>query len=144
MDYLTVSLRIITIIPLLFFMTLIMGKRQVGELPVFDFIIAVTIGAVAGADIADPAIKHGPTALAIILLALLQVSVSFGIIKNRVFAHLLTLEPTIVIQNGQLLKSHLKRIRYSIDTVVELLREEGVFNLNEVEFAIIEPDGKRN
>jgi uncharacterized membrane protein YcaP (DUF421 family) len=141
-DFLLVFLRIISIIPLLFLMTLIMGKRQVGELPVFDFIIAVTIGSVVGADIADPEVRHAPTAFAVVVLAAFQVAVSVGIIKNRIFGHLLSLEPTIVIQNGQLLKSHLKRIRYPIDTVLELLREKGVFNLNEVEFAIIEPDGK--
>lgn len=103
-------------------MTLLMGKRQVGELPVFDFIIAVTIGAVAGADIAD--IDHGPTALANVLLALLQLTVSYGITKNRILNHLLSLEPTIVIQNGQLLRSHLKRISYPVDTVLELLWEK--------------------
>ena len=141
MDYLIVAVRILTIIPLLLLMTLLMGKRQVGELPVIDFIIAITIGAVAGADIADPTIHHGPTALAIILLALFQIIVSWGKVKSRLLNHWLTFEPTIVVQNGQILQTHLKQIRISLDTLLELLREKGVFNINEVEFAIIEPAG---
>jgi uncharacterized membrane protein YcaP (DUF421 family) len=142
MDYLVVLGRIVTVIPLLVIMSLLMGKRHVGELRAFDFIIAVTIGAVAGADIADPKISHGPTAFAIVLLALLHIAVTYGILQNRRFAHLISLEPVIVIQNGQLLKRHLQRARMPIDTLLELLREKGVFNLNEVEFAIVEPDGK--
>ena len=142
MEFLLIFFRIITIVPLVLLLTLIMGKRQVGELPVFDFIFAVIIGSVVGADIADPDIRHLPTVYAIILLALFQLAVSYLIIRNRIFAHIVSLEPTIVIQNGQLLKSHLKRIRYPIDTVLELLREKGIFNLNEVEFAIIEPNGR--
>lgn len=142
MDYLVVTLRIATIIPLLFVMTLLMGKRQVGELPVIDFIVAITIGSVVGADIADPSIHHGPTALAVLLLALFQIVVSKVKTKSRLFNHWLTFEPTIVIQNGQILKSHLKRIRIPLDTILELLREKDVFNVNEVEFAIVEPDGK--
>lgn len=142
MDYLVVLARIVTVIPLLIGMSLLMGKRHVGELRAFDFIIAVTIGAVAGADIADPEIRHGPTAFAIVLLGLLHIGATYGILKNRRFAHLISLEPVIVIQNGQLLKRHLQRVRMPIDTLLELLREKGVFNLNEVEFAIVEPDGK--
>lgn len=142
MDYLVVLGRVVTIVPLLVIMVLLMGKRHVGELRIFDFVIAVTIGAVAGADIADPEVHHGPTAFAIVLLALFHLAVTYGILKNRVFAHLVSLEPIIVIKNGQILKSHLRKARLPLDTLLELLREKGVFDLNEVEFAIIEPDGK--
>lgn len=64
--------RIITILPLLLIVTLLMGKRAIGELPVFDFLIIVTLGAVVGADIADPSIHHLPTAMAIIGIGILQ------------------------------------------------------------------------
>lgn len=50
--------RVVTILPLLLFVTLFMGKRAIGELPVFDFLIIITLDAVVGADIADPDIHH--------------------------------------------------------------------------------------
>ncbi len=59
--------RVITILPLLLLVTLIMGKRSIGELPVFDFLIFLSLGAVVGADIADADISHIHTAVAIIL-----------------------------------------------------------------------------
>ncbi len=50
MEILKVYGRIITIIPCLLIMTLFMGKRAIGEVPVFDFLIIIVLGAVAGAD----------------------------------------------------------------------------------------------
>ncbi len=142
MDYLVVLMRIVTIIPMLLIVTLLMGKRLVGELQVFDFLIAITLGAVVGADIADPTIHHGPTAFAILLLAAAQWGISKANIRFRFFGHLTTFEPTLVIQNGKILDKNLKQIRYSLDTLLELLREKGVFRISEVEFAVIEANGK--
>lgn len=133
--------RIITIIPLLLLMTIYMGKRAIGELPIFDFLIIVTLGAVVGADIADPSIKHFPTAVAIILIAILQRIVANWKISNRKFGRLITFEPTVVVQNGKFLDNNLKKDRYSIDNILQMLREKAVFDINEVETAIIEANG---
>lgn len=62
-EILVVYGRIITILPLLLVVTLFMGKRSIGEMPVFDFLIIITLGAVVGADIADPKIEHLHTAV---------------------------------------------------------------------------------
>ncbi len=134
MDYLVVLLRIATIVPLLLILTLLMGKRVVGELQVFDFLIVITLGSVVGADIADPQIEHGPTAFAVLLLAGAQWGISLLNIKNRFFGQLTTFEPTIVIQNGQILHDRLKKTRYSLDTLLELLRGKDIFRVSEVEF----------
>jgi uncharacterized membrane protein YcaP (DUF421 family) len=133
--------RILTILPLLLLITLFMGKRAIGELPIFDFLIIVTLGAVVGADIADPDIKHLPTAIAIILIGLFQRIIANWKISNRKVGRLLTFEPTVVIQNGKFLNQNLKKIRYSIDNILQMLREKNVFDINEVETAIIEPNG---
>ena len=140
-DILIVLVRILTILPLLLFTTLFMGKRAIGEIPVFDFLIVITLGAVVGADIADPNIKHLPTVLTIIFIGLFQRVVANWKISNRKIGRLLTLEPTVVIQNGKLIDKNLKKIRYSIDNILQMLREKDVFDINEVETAIIEGNG---
>lgn len=140
-DAIVVCGRIVTIIPLLLFMTLFMGKRAIGELPVFDFLIVVILGAVVGADIADPNIKHLPTAIAIIAIGILQRIVANWKISNRKIGKLLTFEPTVVLQNGKFVYKNLKKIRYSIDNIFQMLREKDVFDINEVETAIIEANG---
>jgi len=133
--------RIVTILPLMLFMTIFMGKRAIGELPVFDFLIILTLGAVVGADIADPNIHHFPTAVAIILIAFLQRLVAKWKISNRFVGNLITFKPTVVIQDGKLLNENMKNIRYSIDNVLQMLREKDVFDVSEVETAIIEASG---
>ncbi|MGM9945658.1 MAG: DUF421 domain-containing protein [Lysinibacillus sp.] len=140
-DILIIFARILTILPLLLFITLFMGKRAIGELPVFDFLIVVILGALVGADIADPNIKHLPTAIAIIFIGIFQRIVANWKISNRKIGKLITLEPTVVIQNGKLIHKNLKKIRYSIDNILQMLREKDVFDINEVETAIIEGNG---
>ncbi|WP_371068888.1 DUF421 domain-containing protein [Sediminibacillus sp. JSM 1682029] len=140
-DVLLVLFRIATILPLLLIITLFMGKRAIGELPVFDFLIVLTIGAVVGADIADPGIEHLPTVVAILGIAVLQRLVASWKLSSRKFGKLVTFEPTIVIQNGKLLRGNLKKIHYSIDNVLQMLREKNVFDISEVETGVIEANG---
>lgn len=141
MEYLIITGRVISILAIALFITLITGRRKIGELPIFDFIVIITLGAIIGADIADPKIPHFPTAYAVILLVVIQYIYSLLIIRNRRIGKTLTFEPIIVIENGQFVKGNLKKINYGLDNILMMLREKGVFDLKEVEFAIIEANG---
>ncbi|MBU8907571.1 DUF421 domain-containing protein [Desertibacillus haloalkaliphilus] len=123
-------------------MTMIMGRRSIGELPVFDFLVVLILGSVVGADLADPSIDHIHTAVAIILIALFQVFVTKTKITNRTFGRLITFEPVIVIYQGKFLIENLTKIRYSIDNILQMLRENDVFDVSDVKIAIIEGNGK--
>lgn len=140
-DILIILARILTILPLLLFTTLFMGKRAIGEIPVFDFLVVIILGAVVGADIADPNIEHFPTIMTIIFIGIFQRVIANWKIANRKIGRLLTLEPTVVIQNGKFIDKNLKEIRFSIDNILQMLREKNVFDINEVETAIIEGNG---
>ncbi|WP_078547571.1 DUF421 domain-containing protein [Litchfieldia alkalitelluris] len=140
-DILVVYGRIVTIIPLLLIVTLLVGKRSIGEIPVFDFIIIITLGSVVGADIADPSVNHLPTAIAVISIGLLQRLIAGFAIKYRWFGKMVTFEPTIVIKNGEFMIKNMKRIRYSLDNILMMLREQGVFDSSDVELALIEANG---
>ncbi|TSB46859.1 DUF421 domain-containing protein [Alkalicoccobacillus porphyridii] len=134
--------RIITIFPLLLAMTMYMGKRSIGELPIFDFLIIISLASVVGADIADPNVKHLPTAFAIICICLFQVLVSKLAISKRRFGKWITFEPTVIIRDGKILVKNLSSIRYSLDNILQLLREKDVFDINDVELGIIEASGE--
>lgn len=134
--------RIITILPLMLLVALFMGRRSVGELPVFDFLIVISLGAVVGADIADPQINHIHTAFAIIVIGLLQRGYSELAIRNTKFRKLTTFDPVVVIKEGKFIVNNLKSVKYSVDNVLELLRENGVFSVDEVDLALIEANGQ--
>jgi uncharacterized membrane protein YcaP (DUF421 family) len=141
-ELLVIASRVITILPIMLIVTLYMGKRSIGELPVFDFLAIITLGSVVGADIADPNVPHIHTALAVILVGLFQAIVAKTIIRFRKLGHLITFEPTVVIQDGQLIYKNLKRLRYSIDNLLQMLREKDVFDISDVHLGIIEANGR--
>ena len=142
MDFVKIAFRIITIFPLMLVIAHYMGKRSIGELPVFDFLVILALGAVVGADIADPKIEHIHTAVAIVLIGFLQRAVSTLAIRVRKFGKMISFEPTVVVHNGSLIKENLKSVRYSIDNVLQMLREKDVFSIDEVELAVIEANGR--
>jgi len=121
--------------------TLVMGKQSITELPVFDFLIILILGAVVGADIADPEIKHIYTTVAIILIGIFHIIVSKLKVKYRKFGHVITFEPTIVIQEGKFIVKNLRKIRYSIDNILQMLREKDIFDINDVHIGIVEANG---
>ncbi|AOY77121.1 DUF421 domain-containing protein [Clostridium formicaceticum] len=141
MEYLKLTFRIIFIMGLLLILILMTGRRKIGELPVFDFLTIIILGNVVGADIADPKIPHLPTAYAIVLLISIQYFISHFTVKNRKFGGKVTFEPIVILQNGKFIKSNMKKVRYSIENVLMFLREKGIFDINEVEFAIVEDSG---
>lgn len=141
--YLIITLRLVTIMALLLAATLfVMGKRPIGELPVFDFLVLVVMGSIVGADIADPEIEHLPTGFAVLLLAAIQRLFSFVVVKSRRFRKTVTFEPTVVLYNGRLIRANIKRVHYSADEVLMLLREQQIFDISRIEYGIIEANGK--
>ena len=134
--------RIVTIFPLMLLVALFMGRRSVGELPVFDFLIILSLGSVVGADIAEPEINHAYTAFAIIAIGLLQRMVSEVAIRNEKLKKWTTFAPVVVIKDGNFILANLQKIKYSVNNVLELLRIDGVFNVQDVEVAIVEGNGR--
>ncbi len=137
-----VLVRIVTILPLAIFMVLYMGKHSIGEIPVFDFLIMVVLGTVVGADISDPNIHHAHTVVAIVSIAILQRVISKLVINNRKVGKVMTFEPTIIMKDGQFLDQNMKHIRYSLDNILQMLRENNIFDISEVDTAMIEANGK--
>ncbi|WP_010268360.1 DUF421 domain-containing protein [Paenibacillus senegalensis] len=141
-DGLIVIGRIFTIFPLLLFITLFMGRRSIGELPIFDLLIIIALGAIVGADIADPKIEHIHTAIALIVIGLMQKLYSVFLVRSRRFGKLVSFEPIVVIKDGVFIVENMKKVRYPIDNVLQMLREVDIFDISEVDTAVLEANGK--
>ncbi len=141
MTYLIITFRIVSVMALILFLTLKTGRRKIAELPIYDFLSVIVIGSVIGADISEPEIPHLPTLFSVLLIVVLQYFVSRLLINNKKIARKITFGPTVIIQNGQFIKSNMERLKYSIENVLMALREKDVFDLNEVEFAVVESSG---
>ena len=119
----------------------LMGKRQIGELQTSELVITLLISEVAAVPIQNDDRSIRSVIVPLLVLVLLEVIISFLNIKNKKIRYLLQGKPTIIISNGQLDKAALKRLRYSMDDVMEELRKKDIFDINEVEYAVTETDG---
>jgi len=119
----------------------IMGKRQIGELNPHEFVITILISAVATIPIQESSIPLSNSLIPIMIFVSLEVLESALAIKFPAFGKLIDGQPIYVIKNGKLQKNELKRLRFSIDDLKDALRQKDVFDISEVENAIVETNG---
>jgi len=126
---------------LLIAMARIIGKKLLAQMTFFDFVIGITIGTIGGAFVTTE-VRGFYVLLSPIVLTLLVVLTGYITLKSVPARKLLEGEPMIIIQNGKIFENNMKKIRYHLDDLLMQLREKGVFDLSEVEFALLEPHGK--
>ena len=126
----------------LLILTRILGKRQLAQLNFFDYVLGITIGNIAGSMSIDPDLQFAPSWIGLLLWTFLGLLISTLGLYIRRLRKLFDGEPTVVVQNGQILEGALKRLNYNLDDLRMQLRDKGVFSMAEVEFAIVEPGGQ--
>lgn len=107
----------------------------------FEFVVAITIGTITGAYVVTT-VKGLWVLVSAIMLTFLTVTLSYINLKSLRVRKIVDGEPTVVIQNGKILEHNMTKLRYNLDILEMQLREKDVFDLNQVEFAILEPQGK--
>lgn len=120
----------------------IMGKREIGQLAPIDFVVAIVIAELAVIPIGNLKIPllHGVLPIAILTLA--QVSLSILCLKSNAIRRVIYGLPNILIANGKIQRNEMRKARYNIDDLLTQLRECGVFNIADVEFAVLETSGQ--
>jgi uncharacterized membrane protein YcaP (DUF421 family) len=119
----------------------ILGKEQISQLSFFDYVLGITIGSIAATLTTDLSSRAWPHWVGLITWAALGYLMEVISLKWRYAAKYLEGEPVIVIMDGKIMENVLKKMRYRVSDILELLRNKEVFNLNEVAYAIIEPNG---
>ncbi|MBM7871307.1 uncharacterized membrane protein YcaP (DUF421 family) [Clostridium pascui] len=119
----------------------ILGKEQISQLTFFDYILGITIGSIAATLTTDLSSRAWPHWVGLVTWVVLGYLMELLSLKWRYAAKYLEGEPAIVIMDGKIMEDVLKKMRYTAAEILELLRNKEVFNLNEVAYAIIEPNG---
>ncbi|TDX51565.1 YetF domain-containing protein [Orenia marismortui] len=140
-EYLESIWRSVVVFLLLAVLTRLIGRKLLSQITFFEFVTGVTIGTVAGAYIVN-SIRGIWVLLAPVVLAISTIGLSYLTIKSLRIRKLIEGEPVVIIQNGKILEKNMLKARYNLDHLEMQLRGNGVFNLNEVEFAILESTGK--
>lgn len=143
-DWLEIILRTLASIVILFILTKVLGKRQISELSLFEYITGISIGNIAAYISLD---LDNLWYLGIVSLAV-WVSVSVGIelwtLKSRKLRSVVDGKGTVLINNGQLSKEKLRKERITLDELLEQLRQKDVYRVADVEFAVMESSGELN
>jgi uncharacterized membrane protein YcaP (DUF421 family) len=135
-------IRVIVLYLLVMVALRLMGKREIGQLSVFDFVISVMIAELSTLPMEDTAVPLYRSIISISLLVILQLVVAFAQLKSHRFRHWVDGEPSVLVKNGNIQDDEMKRIRYTMHDLLTQLREKGVMNIADVEFAILETSGK--
>ena len=140
-DWTLIFIRSVIFIVVLIVMTRILGKKQISEISFFEYVSGITIGSIAGEVIMglDNNIGHGVLAIAVFSSITLLVDI-LGL-KSKRFRDLVDGTSTILIKDGKIMEDNLKKEKYSISDLDSLLRQKDVFNIADVEFALLEPKG---
>jgi len=144
LDWVEVGLRSILFIAVLFFMTKLLGTKQISQLSFFEYISGITIGSVAAEVITglDANIMHG--IIVLILFSVITYAVDVFSLKSKKFRDFAEGTSTVVIKDGKIMEDSLKKEFYTIDELNSLLRKKNVFKVADVEFAVLEPNGDIN
>ena len=119
----------------------IMGKKEVGQFNIVDFIVSLLIAELVALGIEDKENNILLSVIPIISLVLIQILISYISLKNDKVRYLIDGKPNIIIKNGKINFNEMKKIRYSLDDLLTQLRLEGVKNIEKVKFAILENNG---
>ncbi|WP_066632981.1 YetF domain-containing protein [Desulfolucanica intricata] len=140
-EFLQVITYSLIVFVLLIVLTRLIGKKLLAQMTFFDFVIGITIGTIGGAFVTTE-VKGFYVLISPVVLTLAVILTGYVSLKSTPARKLLEGEPLVLIQNGKVYEKNMKKIRYNLDDLMMLLREKNVFNLSEVEFAILEPHGK--
>ena len=120
----------------------IMGKRQLGELDVGEFVITILLSEIATLPITNTEKSLISAIIPIATLAILEISSSALILRFPKIKKILSSKPTVLISRGKMNRAEMRKVRISIEDLITQIRQNGIFDLEEVDYAILEENGK--
>ena len=118
------------------------GKKQLSQLTLFDYITGITVASIAASLAIDIQIPLGHGLMGLMVWTLLPIAVSKITLRNTRIKSVLGGVPSILVQNGKIVYENLRNENFSVVELLEELRLKDVFNICDVEFAILEASGK--
>ena len=142
MKYLIVLYRTIFFYILIAIVYRIMGKREIGELSIIDFIVSIFIAELVAISIENYKSSMFLSIIPIITLVLLELISAYITMRNRKLREKIDGEPSVIIEKGIINFEEMKKQRYNLDDLLMQLRNNSIKSIEEVDYAILETSGK--
>lgn len=133
----TIILYIIVLIVMRF-----MGKREIGQLQPFELVISIMIADLATLPMAEPGIPITNGIIPILGLLVMHLTISVLNLKNVKIREIICGKPSILIYRGRINEKNMRKERFTMNELEERLRGNNVFNIGDVEYAILETSGQ--
>lgn len=119
----------------------LMGKRQLGELQPSELVITILISNIATLPLEDTSIPLVLGILPILTLVCFEAVVSWLTLKSLRMRRIISGRPKIIIRDGQIEQATMRDLRLSVDDLMTALRQQQVFDISQVQFAVMETTG---
>lgn len=141
-DYWTIILRTVLIYFIILLVLRFMGKREIGQLSILDFVVSIMIAELAVISIENIRVPMMNTIVPILILCIIQISLAWVSLKSEKLRKMIDGKPSVLINKGKIDEEEMKKQRYNFDDLMIQLRQSNIRRLSDVEFAILEPSGK--
>lgn len=142
MHLVNLGLRVVFLYLIILVVLRVMGKKELGQLSMVDFVVSIMIAELAIMAIENPYIAMIHNIYPMVVLMVIQVILSYLTLKFKKFRDLVDGEPIMIIVDGKINEKAMKRNRYNFDDLLLQLRQNNVRYISEVEYAILETNGK--
>jgi uncharacterized membrane protein YcaP (DUF421 family) len=136
-----IALRGIVLFVFVFTLTRIMGRRELSSLAPFDLILLIVLGDAIQQGLTQDDYSLTGAMIAVSTIALLQVCTSYLSFRSGTLRRVFEGEPIVLLQDGELIESNLRRERLTRDEVEEEARRQQIASLADVKWAVLEPSG---
>ncbi|MEK4521614.1 DUF421 domain-containing protein [Psychrobacillus sp. FSL W7-1457] len=140
-DTLIIILRTIALYWIILAILRIMGKREVGELSIFDLVVFLLIAEVGSVAIDNPESNFWHAFLPMGILLIIQLIASYTSLKSKKFRDMMEGHPSIIIKDGVIVEKEMRKQRYNLDDLLQQLREQQIGSIRSVSYAFLEPSG---
>ncbi|MBC6974614.1 DUF421 domain-containing protein [Bacillus sp. Xin] len=120
----------------------VMGKREIGELSILDLVVFIMLGELAVLGIIDADRPVWDQIVPMAVIVIIQMVLAYASLKSGKIRHLIDGEPAIIVRKGKIDEKQMRKQRYNMDDLLMQLREEGIGDIRDVEYAILEASGK--
>ena len=141
-EIMSVLLRTVFFYFFIMIMFRVMGKREIGQLGVVDLVVSVLIAELVAISIENVDDSIWLTIIPIIALVILEISLAMINLKCKKFRNFFEGKPSVIINKGKINYKEMVKQRYTIDDLLLELRQKGIKNLERVDYALLEPNGK--
>lgn len=122
----------------------LMGKKQLGELQPSELVTTILISNIATLSLEDPSMPMLLGIVPILMIVCIDVLMSGIMLKSTSFRRMVTGSPKVIISDGKIDQRQMKDLRYTIDDLLESMRDSDIFDVNQIQYAMVETTGKIN